>query len=58
MSVVAPTCLRANTVTTAALVRGDDALALLVASGLPARLVPHDGAVVTLNGWPPEDDPS
>ena len=27
-------------------------------SGLPARLVPHDGAVVTLNGWPPEDDPS
>ncbi len=58
VSVVAPTCLRANTVTTAALVRGDDALALLVASGLPARLVPHDGAVVTLNGWPPEDDPS
>ena len=58
VSVVAPTCLRANTVTTAALVRGDDALALLVTSGLPARLVPHDGAVVTLNGWPPEDGPS
>lgn len=58
VSVVAPTCLRANTVTTAALVRGDDALALLADAGLPARLVPHDGDVVTLNGWPPEEDPS
>lgn len=54
VTVVAPTCLRANTATTAALVKGDAALAWLRSTGLPARLVSHDGALVTLGGWPRE----
>ena len=54
ISVVAPTCLRANTATTGALVKGADALAYLRSTGLPARLVPHHGGIVTLNGWPRE----
>jgi thiamine biosynthesis lipoprotein len=55
VTAVAPTCLRANVATTAALVRGEDALAWLRSTGLPARLVSHSGAVVTLNGWPREE---
>jgi thiamine biosynthesis lipoprotein len=55
VSVVAPTCLEANTLTTAALVRGSEALAWLRGRGLPARLVPHVGEVVTLGGWPSEE---
>ena len=43
ITVVAPTCLRANTATTAAMVKGDDALAWLRSTGLPARLVSHAG---------------
>jgi thiamine biosynthesis lipoprotein len=54
VTVVAPTCLRANTATTAALVKGTDALEWLRRTGLPARLVPHDGGLVTLGGWPRE----
>ncbi len=54
ISAVAPTCLRANVATTAALVRGEDALAWLRRSGLPARLVSTTGSVATLNGWPRE----
>ncbi|MCW2847198.1 MAG: FAD:protein transferase [Marmoricola sp.] len=54
VTVVAPTCLRANTATTAAMVKGDDALAWLRSTGLPARLVSHSGALVTLGGWPRE----
>ena len=53
-TVVAPTCLRANVAATAALVKGDDAVAWLRGTGLPARLVSHDGAVLTLGGWPRE----
>ncbi len=53
-TVVAPTCARANTLSTAALVRGTDAVALLRRSGLPARLVSHDGSVATMNQWPRE----
>ena len=54
ISAVAPTCLRANVATTAALVHGEDALAWLRRTGLPARLVSHTGSVATLNGWPRE----
>ncbi len=54
ITVVAPTCLRANTATTAAMVKGADALASLRSTGLPARLVSHEGALVTLGGWPRE----
>jgi len=53
-TVVAPTCARANTAATAALVKGDDAVRWLQRMGLPARLVAHDGGVATLNQWPTE----
>lgn len=52
ITVVAPTCLRANTATTAAMVKGKGALAWLRHTGLPARLVAHEGGLVTLGGWP------
>lgn len=52
VSVAAPTCARANTVTTAALVRGEAAVGWLRELGLPARLVAQDGTVVHLGGWP------
>jgi FAD:protein FMN transferase len=54
ISVVAPTCLKANTASTAAMVKGDAALAWLRTTGLPARLVSEQGALVTLGGWPRE----
>jgi thiamine biosynthesis lipoprotein len=54
VTVVAPTALRANTATTAALVKGNDALAWLRSTGLPARLVAQEGGLVTLGGWPRE----
>jgi thiamine biosynthesis lipoprotein len=54
VTVVAPTCLRANTATTAAMVKGEDALAWLRSTGLPARLVSREGSLVTLGGWPRE----
>jgi len=54
VTVVAPTCAQANTVATAALVKGDDAVAWLRDAGLPARLVSHGGEVATLNLWPRE----
>lgn len=55
VSVAAPTCVTANTWTTAALVRGSNAIGLLRGLGLPARLVACDGAVHVLNDWPVED---
>jgi FAD:protein FMN transferase len=54
VTVVAPTCARANTVATAALVKGNDATAWLRNAALPARLVSYDGEVATLNLWPRE----
>jgi thiamine biosynthesis lipoprotein len=54
VTVVAPDCARANTVATAALVKGDGAVAWLRYAALPARLVSHDGDIVTLNDWPRE----
>jgi thiamine biosynthesis lipoprotein len=44
--------LAGNTLTTAALVLGDDALAMLREHDVPARLVAADGTVRTLGGWP------
>lgn len=51
-SVAADTCLRANTWSTAALVRGHAAERDLRQAGVAARLVAADGAVVRLGGWP------
>jgi FAD:protein FMN transferase len=52
VSVAAATCVDANTATTAAIVRGDGAIAWLESLGLPARLCRHDGCVVRVAGWP------
>jgi thiamine biosynthesis lipoprotein ApbE len=53
-SVAAASCADANAASTAAIIRGEAALAWLAGLGLPARLVAESGAVVTLAGWPPE----
>jgi thiamine biosynthesis lipoprotein len=52
VSVAAGTCVQANTLSTAALVRGRGAPAMLHDRGAPARLVASDGSVTTANGWP------
>ena len=54
VSVAAATAADANAASTAAIIRGEAALAWLTGLGLPARLVAESGAVVTLGGWPPE----
>jgi thiamine biosynthesis lipoprotein ApbE len=51
-SVVATSCVAANTAATAAIVMGAGAVAWLEAAGLPARLVAVDGGVTRVNGWP------
>lgn len=52
VSVAAATCVDANTASTAALVRGATAADWLESTGLPARLVTHDGLILHLNHWP------
>ncbi len=52
VTVAAGSCVDANTASTAAMVLGTSATAWLVQVGLPARLVRHDGSVVTVAGWP------
>jgi thiamine biosynthesis lipoprotein len=54
VSVVAGTCVDANTAATAAIVRGRTATGWLAALGLPARLVSHAGDVTRVAGWPPD----
>jgi FAD:protein FMN transferase len=52
VSVAAATCADANTAATAAIIRGDRALAWLARLELPARLVTQDGNVRTVADWP------
>ena len=52
VSVAAASCAEANAASTAAIVAGPDAEAWLAGTGLPSRLVAHDGAVRLLGGWP------
>ena len=52
VSAVARTCVAANTVTTAAVVRGRDAWPGIRSAALPVRLVSVDGDVHTVGGWP------
>jgi thiamine biosynthesis lipoprotein len=52
VSVAAATCVDANTASTAAIIRGERAVAWLAGLGLPSRLVRHEGEVVTVAGWP------
>jgi thiamine biosynthesis lipoprotein len=51
-TVVAGSCVDANTASTATIVRGLRAVDWLVAGGLAARLVTNDGAVQCVGGWP------
>jgi thiamine biosynthesis lipoprotein len=55
VSVAAQTCYAANTVATAAVVRGWAAPAWIRALGLTARLVDRDCGVHTVGGWPCAD---
>jgi thiamine biosynthesis lipoprotein len=52
VSVAAATCVDANTASTAAILRGDQATQWLDGLGLPARLVRPDGTAVITGGWP------
>lgn len=52
VSVAAATCLDANIAATASLVRGAAARDWLERLRMPARLVRHDGAIVTTADWP------
>ena len=59
VSVAAASCAGANIATTAAILRGERAIGWLEDLRLPARLVRHDGTVLTTAGWPGghEDQP-
>lgn len=52
VSVVADSCLTANVISTAAIIRGHRALDWIAALGLPARFVDRDGRQRTIGGWP------
>jgi thiamine biosynthesis lipoprotein len=52
VSVAAASCVGANIASTAAIIRGEQAARWLDGLRLPARLVRHDGAAVTVGGWP------
>ena len=54
VSVAARTCVEANTASTAAIVRGEAAVAWLERGGLPARLVRRNGTIAYTCGWPSE----
>jgi thiamine biosynthesis lipoprotein len=54
VSVSAYSCLEANTLTTASLVRGERAPGWLVERGVSARFVTPGRTVITLGGWPGE----
>ncbi|MCX2929130.1 FAD:protein FMN transferase [Mycobacterium sp. CVI_P3] len=52
VSVAADNCLAANTISTAAIIRGHRAPDWVAALGVPARFVERDGTVRTVGGWP------
>jgi len=55
VSVAASSCVEANTLSTAALVRGPRGIGLLASSRLPARFVSAGGEVVRINRWPSQN---
>ena len=52
VSVAAHSCLTANTISTAAIIRGHRAPDWIATLGVPARLIDRTGAVRTVGGWP------
>jgi thiamine biosynthesis lipoprotein ApbE len=57
VSVAAGTCADANAASTAAIIRGRDAMGWLTRNCLPARLVDIKGTVFTVAGWPEPANP-
>jgi thiamine biosynthesis lipoprotein ApbE len=55
VSVAARTCADANAASTAAIIRGRDAMGWLAGNLLPARLVDSKGTVFTVAGWPAQE---
>lgn len=55
VTAAAPHCVKANTLTTAALVRGAPARSWLDGLNVPARLVSASGDVITVGGWPGQE---
>ncbi|HEX4789057.1 MAG TPA: FAD:protein FMN transferase [Actinospica sp.] len=55
VSVVADTCVDANTAATAALLLGEQGVQWLADRQRSARLVRQDGSVTTVGGWPREE---
>jgi thiamine biosynthesis lipoprotein len=55
-TVAAASCVDANAAATAAIVKGEAAVAWLTAHRLPARLVAEDGRVVRTSSWPEETE--
>jgi thiamine biosynthesis lipoprotein len=55
-TVAAPTCAYANAASTALIVGGEEALEVVTAAGLPARLIGHDGSVHLIGSWPDNED--
>jgi thiamine biosynthesis lipoprotein len=58
VSVAAPTCVLANTASTAAVIIGAAAPGWLAARGFSARLVAHDGTVTYVGQWPATEAPT
>ena len=54
-TVAAPTCAHANAASTALIVGGEDAVDMVTAAGLPARLIGHDGSIRLIGSWPDHD---
>lgn len=54
-TVAAPTCLEANALSTAAIVRGRAAGTLLTSAGVAARLVDSSGRIHRFGGWPDQE---
>lgn len=55
VTVAASTCLQANAVSTACIVRGERAVGWVERLGLPARFLRYDGQVLTTGAWPTDD---
>lgn len=55
VTVIASSCLTANTVSTASIVRGSAATAWLGRLGLPTRSVAADGTVIRTGDWPEDE---
>lgn len=55
VSAVGASCVDANSLSTAAVVWGKQAMERLRPFGQAVRLLRHDGAVFTVGGWPEED---